>query len=121
MLLLRDVLDKQLLDAKGVKIGRVDGLVLAFSPGVQPRIAFLAQGPETLARRLRSSWTSALLRIGAVAAGRAPEQPFRIPWEKITDIGVDIEVAVEAEATPLASWHKRLRRQLLSRIPGTSR
>jgi sporulation protein YlmC with PRC-barrel domain len=121
MLLLRDVLDKQLLDAKGVKIGRVDGLVLAFSPGVQPRVAFLELGPETLARRLRSSWTSALLRIGAIAAGRAPEQPFRIPWDKITDIGNDIEVAVEAEATPLASWHRRLRSQLLSRIPGTSR
>ena len=42
--------------------------------------------------------------------------PFRIPWDKITDIGVD--VAVELQSTPLNAWRQRLREHILNHIPG---
>lgn len=115
----RDLLDKQLLDMKGRKIGKVDGLVMTVTTRGRPRIAFIELGSVTLARRLGprlARWTA---RIAAVLGDRRGYVPFRISWEKVTDVAVDIEVAVELEATPLNSWRERLRKHVLDRMPGT--
>ena len=89
MHLIRDVLDKQLIDRTNTKIGKVDGLVALIGPG-QPRVVAIEVGASTLARR--SGFTRTALRV----FGAHDREAFRIPWSKVKDVGVDIEVDLAA-------------------------
>jgi sporulation protein YlmC with PRC-barrel domain len=115
--LVRDVLDKQLVDKQQRRLGKVDGLVLALAPGEPPKVAAIEVGPLVLARRLSpriERWTVALVaRLGAPRDDRC-----RIPWSKVRDVGLDVEVDVAIEETPLYSWQRWLKRVLIGRIPG---
>ncbi len=119
MNLVRDVLDKQLVDRRQRRLGKVDGIVLAIAPGdaERPRVAAIEMGSLVLARRLSprlARWTAALLaRVGA-----AEREPYRIPWSKVRDVGLDVEVDVKIEETPLYRWQRWLRRHVIGRIPG---
>ena len=42
--LVRDLLDKQLVDRRHEPMGRVDGVVLTFADGEQPRVTSLESG-----------------------------------------------------------------------------
>ena len=135
--LVRDVLDKQLVirdkrpkrdkrakrderDKGGEgdehRIGKVDGLVLEIAPGKRPRVAAIEVGAVVLARRLHprlARWTAALLRrLGA------PSEPFRIPWSRVRDVGMDVEVDLELGETRLHAWQQWLRQKVMGRIPG---
>jgi hypothetical protein len=64
--LIRDVLDKQLLDRHGVKFSKVDGLTAIWEPNQQPRVAFVELGAVVLARRVGARterWISRLLSV----------------------------------------------------------
>ncbi|HEX8180037.1 MAG TPA: hypothetical protein VF525_10885 [Pyrinomonadaceae bacterium] len=117
MNLARDCLDKQLLDRHGRKMGRVDGLVMELEEGAQPRITFVEVGAVTQAARLHP-------RLGRFVAalarrwGRAPNDPYRIPWAQVVPTGDDVTVGVEAEATPALAWERWLRAHVVGRIPG---
>lgn len=113
----RDILDKQLLDRKGIKMGKVDGLVMTMSPRARPRIAFIEMGSITLARRLGPRTARLVARLGALFGGDPTPQPFRVASDKIRNIGVDIELTIDIESTPLNIWHERLRRHILNRMP----
>jgi hypothetical protein len=113
----RDILDKQLLDRKGIKMGKVDGLVMTMSPRARPRIAFIEMGSITLARRLGHRTARLVARLGALFGGDPTRQPFRVASDKIRNIGVDIELTIDVESTPLTIWHERLRRHILNRMP----
>jgi sporulation protein YlmC with PRC-barrel domain len=116
--LVRDILDKQVLDAHGVKISKVDGLVMLWKADEQPRIAWLEIGTITLARRLNIRFAHLAARLGKRLGGEQHGKPFRIPWGKITDIGVDIEVDVALQETPLNDWRKWLNERLVKRMFG---
>ncbi|AUB38217.1 hypothetical protein COO91_04182 [Nostoc flagelliforme CCNUN1] len=45
-------------------------------------------------------------------------KPFQIPWSKVRDVGIDVEVEVEPEATPALEYEKWLRDRIIARIPG---
>jgi sporulation protein YlmC with PRC-barrel domain len=51
--LIRDVLDKQIVDRTGDRLGKVDGLVLTLTDGGRPRVTAIEVGPTILARRSR--------------------------------------------------------------------
>ena len=117
MELVRDCLDKQLIDRNGRKMGRVDGVVMEFERGVRPRVAFLEVGAVTQARRLNSRLAKWVERI---SKGWKVDRndPFRIPWSKVVLSGIDVTVDVDAEETPALAWEKWLRRKIIGRIPG---
>ena len=50
--LVAEVLDKQIVDAKKNKLGKVDGLVIVLREGRPPRVAYIECGAAVLARRL---------------------------------------------------------------------
>jgi hypothetical protein len=52
LLLARDVLDKQIVDEDGDRMGRVDGVLIELPPDGPPRIAGLQLGFLVLAARL---------------------------------------------------------------------
>jgi sporulation protein YlmC with PRC-barrel domain len=106
--LIRDVLDNQLVDRNQRRIGKVDGIVIELVSGRPPVLKAIEAGWVTKARRLHpriAGW------IGRWS------KPYRIPWKSIRDIGVDVEVDIDADKTPLLRFEKRLRKVLM-RIPG---
>ena len=113
----RDVLDNQLVDRHQAKIGRVDGIIAEFRSDEPPRLASLEVGMPVLARRLHpllERWATALER--SFIHGR--DQPFRIPWSAIRDVGIDVEVDLDARATPVLAWEQWIRDHIIGRIPG---
>ena len=114
--LVRDLLDARLVDRHGRNIGRVDGIVLEIRQGRPPRVAAMEIGAMTLARRLHvERWFRAVVsRISPV-----PIEPVRLPLETFKDVGVDIELDVDADSDPkLLRLEKWLKRHVISKIPG---
>jgi hypothetical protein len=106
--LIRDVLDNQLVDRFQRRMGKVDGIVIEIRDGRPPLLKFVEVGLATKARRLHPKlyqWV------------RRRSKPYRIPWTKVRDIGVDMEMDVDADETPLLDFEKRIRK-FLTRIPG---
>lgn len=110
---IRDVLDNQIVDRNQNKMGKVDGIVLEIGDDGPPRLAFLEVGSATLARRLNR-------RLGDWLAARTRRwgTPFRIPWSQVRDVGIDVEVDLDADETPALALERRLRERVVGRIPG---
>ena len=117
MLLVRDLLDNQLLGRKKKPMGRVDGIVMEVRAHDQPRITFLEVGGETAAQRLGGP-LGKLLGACARRWGAQKGKPYRIAWSKVRDVGVDIEVDIDADLTPALYWEKLVREKFIRRIPG---
>jgi len=116
--LIRDVLDKQLVDRRERRMGKIDGLIVEIEEGKPPRIAAIEQGAATLARRLHPRLVRWVEAIGARLYGAAPGGPERIPWEKVKDVGIDVEVDMDVADSRLYAWQEWLRQKLIGRIPG---
>lgn len=116
--LLRDLLDKQVLDREQVKIGKVDGLVAELRQGKPPRIVAVELGSITLARRLGSRPGRWMTWLAARFGGERHAEPHRIAWNKVRDIGVDIEVDIDVHRTAIFDWQDWLRDRVIGRIPG---
>jgi sporulation protein YlmC with PRC-barrel domain len=105
-----EILDNQIRDRDGNKLGKVDGVILELRDGKPPRVAYLELGSATLARRLGKRcerWAVALSRRLGVRRPR-----YRIPIERVTDIGLDVEVDVDAKRSPAWAWERWWRRKL---------
>jgi hypothetical protein len=109
--LVRDVLDKPLLDAKGRPFGMVDGLVLELSADAPPRVVALEVGTATRLARL-PRWLARPLRWW-----RERATTTRIARADVLGMSREIRVAVDAVQTPAWRVEDRLAR-LLARIPG---
>jgi hypothetical protein len=116
--LVRDILDKQVVDRGQVKIGKVDGIVAELRDGRPPKIVAVELGSVALARRLGrrpGAWMSQLAtRLG----GPRHAAPHRITWHKVRDIGVDIEFDIDVRETAIFDWQDWLRDHVVGRIPG---
>lgn len=115
--LIRDVLDNQIVDRNQRQMGKVDGIVIECKDGEPPRVAYLEVGIPTLARRLHprlQRWVIALQSKW----GARQDQPFQIPFSKVRDVGIDVEVDLEAEETPALGYEQWLRENIIKRIPG---
>jgi sporulation protein YlmC with PRC-barrel domain len=118
MELMRDVLDKQVLDRKGRKIGRVDGIVMELRDDAPPRIVGFEMGAVALGHRLGRRVGARVARLAVRLGGRIYAKPYRVPWSAVTDVGRDVEVSVDVRETPLHDWQGWLRRNIIGRIPG---
>lgn len=114
---LAGVLDQQLLDRERRPMGMVDGLTIEVREGEPPRVADILVGGTTLGERLAGpvGWA---LRAAARRWGARQGAPTRIPWSAVRDVGVDVEVDVDARQTSTLHWEDWMRRHLIGRIPG---
>ncbi|MDQ6800018.1 MAG: hypothetical protein M3041_04190 [Acidobacteriota bacterium] len=116
--IIRDILDKQLIDSQETKMGRADGVVLSIAGG-QPRIDHLELGFTVLARRVHprlEKWLHALRERWS------PRRTARqmVPWSLVQDLTPHaIQVDLKAIDTPAFDWERWLRKHIVSKIPGS--
>jgi sporulation protein YlmC with PRC-barrel domain len=118
MNLVRDILDKQVLDRNGRPMGRVDGLVIELGGDGPPRVVAVQMGAVVLAYRLGPRIGAMIARVAERLGGREHRDAFRIPWTAVTDVGRDLEVSVDVTETPLRDWQNWLNRHIIKHIPG---
>jgi hypothetical protein len=117
--LVRDVLDKQLVDWHHEPLGRVDGIVLLVGPDGRGRVARLRSSPTVLADRLGrriGRWVRSAARRWGVRRGR----PVRIDWPKVKSAGIEVELNLDARETPALALEYWLREKVICHIPGSS-
>jgi hypothetical protein len=115
--LVRDCLDKQLVDRNGHKMGRVDAIILEVGGGRRPTVSAIEVGAVCQARRLHPK-IGRLIKAISKKCGVVPQDPFRLPWSKAVSAGIEVIAGVEAEKTPALAWELWLRRNIIARIPG---
>ena len=114
--LVRDLLDKKVVDRHGREMGRVDRIVLELRDGAPPRVTAIELGPAVLAERVHrvfGRWVRAL----EVALGIENGRPLRIPFSAILSTEAHIKVDLAAGETTAATLEKQLR-GWVGRIPG---
>ena len=113
----RDVLDKPVVDRNGREMGRADGIVLAIRDGQPPRLEAILIGPVVLGRRLHPSigrLVGALERWLGLGANR----PVRVEFGDIEMIGRKVKVRLAVGDTGADEVERRLRRWVM-RLPGS--
>jgi sporulation protein YlmC with PRC-barrel domain len=116
--LVADVLDAQVVDKHGKNAGRVDGIVLTWSPGTRPVVALIEIGPVTLLARFNrrlSAWYSRFDRT----LGKGRGAPYRVPWDRITEQKRAFRLDVDTEATPINALEDYLRERVIEPVLGS--
>ena len=117
MKLIRDVLDKKLIDREHSAMGRVSGLVMRVGDGSQPLITHIVIGGSTLWTRVHPALGRLSTRL-AKLWGPKRKEPVRIPWSSVTTVGREIELDVKARDTGALDWEIWIARHIIERIPG---
>ena len=115
--LVRDVLDKKIMDREDCPMGRVDGLVMQFGEHSQPHITHIEIGGKALWTRLHPS----LATFAAMLArkwGPKRTAPVRVPWSHVVTAGKEIKLDVEAKDVGAIDWEIWIARHIIERIPG---
>jgi hypothetical protein len=118
--LVRDVLDKQILDANKCKVAKVDGIILALRQNRAPRVIALEMGQATAWRRVHR-------RIGDFAEWlRAKFEPGqgvvpRILFEHVVSTGIDVHVDIDGKRSRALLWEDWLEERVIAKIPGGRR
>jgi sporulation protein YlmC with PRC-barrel domain len=113
--LIRDVLDKLMLDRNELPVGRVDGIVLLVrSERGQPQVLQLESGAMTLARRLNMRWARQLSRKLGCHCSRA----VRIDWSKVKDVRRQIVIDLDGAHSRLLTSERWFRDRIIRHLPG---
>ena len=117
-----NLLDRQLVDREGAMCGMVDDLELERSePDGTLLVTAILSGPGTLASRLGAPRLGAWLRRAISAADPNADDPVRIPFRRVTDIGSHISLSLDAADTATAASERWVREHVIGHIPGSRR
>ena len=112
LLLMRDVVDNQLVGSDGERVTKVAGVEAELKEGGRPVVRALLVGPEPLARRIGPRF-GRLVRW--ITDGK---RETRIPWEHVADVGPDVDLDIPASATGATHAEDWVREKVIGRIPG---
>ena len=115
--LIHDVLDMQLVDRDGEKMGRVDGVTLELREGEPPRVAEILVGGSVLADRIGGPFPL-LLRLLARMTG-AKTTITRFPFSVVIEIADVVKLDVDAHETTTMRTEHFLDR-IVCMIPGAA-
>jgi hypothetical protein len=116
MNIIRDLLDKQVVDRLGNKVGKVDGVVMTLPSRGRPRVKAIEIGTLVLMRRLGVS--AGVASRAAIALTGESQPPFRILWSKVSNVGKEIDVDIDINATEFHAWREWLRKNVISYMLG---
>ena len=117
MKLVRDVMDKELLDREEEPMGRVDGLVMHVGKNSQPRVTHIEIGGAALWERVHPFFGRLSRRLARLCGPKRHEL-VRIPWSRVETVGRDIKLDVEAKGTGAIDWEIWIARHIIEHIPG---
>lgn len=117
MNLVRDVLDKKLIDREDCEMGRVSGLLMHVGESAQPRITHILIGGPTLWNRLHPG-LGRMSRSLAKLWGPRRTEMVTIPWSRVETVGTEVKLDVEAKETGALDWEIWLAKHVIERIPG---
>jgi sporulation protein YlmC with PRC-barrel domain len=112
----RDVLDKIVVDRNGREMGRVDGILVEQGEG-QPRITTLLIGPSVLGSRLHPAlgrWVTTIERY----LGVNRDQPCRIGVDVVERVDSKVELRLTIGETTAAAVEQLLRKWII-KLPGS--
>jgi hypothetical protein len=117
--LARDVMDNQVVDRDGTKMGRVDSLILELRGDQPPRITAIEMGFVVLGRRIGprvERWVEKLRRFSVRKTARQ-----RVAWEKVIEVKIyQIEIDVTARDTPAFDWERWFRDHVVAKVEGAN-
>jgi len=105
------LLDEQICDADGRRVGRVDDVELSGDP---PRVTALLVGEGLYPRRLPCSLARLVRRI--VGPERWGANALRIPWEEVDDLSSTVKLRKKAEELGLGMGDDP-KRWIVRRLP----
>ena len=118
--LVRDVLDKQLVDRHHDPLGRADGIILTFDDdddnASPPRVVTIESGAST-------AWARVHPRLGRFASaigrriGLRRGVPMRIPWAKLKSVGIELELDLDGHHSAALRWEQWLYERVMRHIP----
>jgi len=113
----RDVLDKSVVDRNGREMGRVDGLLLEYDAAEPPRLAAILIGPAALGFRLHPRLERAATRIERWL-GVERERPERIDCADVDEVDNKVRLRLTIGETSVAAVEQRLRSWIV-KLPGS--
>jgi sporulation protein YlmC with PRC-barrel domain len=118
MHLIREVLDKEILDRDGFKGGKVDDVLLELRDGEPPVVRAILTQHGAVARVLgrRVARWGAWARTWALGFG-ADVAPIEIGWEHVTRIDVTVHVDLDRHEGGLMRSEWALWQRWISRLP----
>ena len=117
MNIVRDILDKQVVDRDGRPMGRCDSVTITFNSDGPPRLTAVVIGTVPLGNRLApriGRWMAAFERW----IGTSHARPVAVPFEHIRRQGLSLVADVQARDTAAMVVEQTLQRWL-ARIPGS--
>ena len=116
--LIRDVLDKQLVDRNHRPLGKVDGIVITITPNEQPVVAQITSGLPVAADRLSKRLGRLVRRLGQ-RFGMRRGRTLIIPWHHVQDVGITVTVNLDVDTTEALNWEVYLKEKIVRKIPGS--
>ena len=113
----RDVLDKAVIDRNGREMGRIDGILLEQQPDQPLRLAAVLIGPAALGDRVHPR-LGRLVRWIERRFGVDHNRPARVEFADIEHIETKVRLRLTISDTAVAAVEQRLRSWLL-RLPGS--
>jgi hypothetical protein len=118
--LVRDVLDKQIFDVNGQKMGKVDGIILTLRTRRPPRVTAIETDPTIAWRRVHPGLARWIERLQRWLYGK-PVPSTRVRFEHVVKTGIDVHVDIDGSRTNAYAWETWLKQRFVDRIPGGNR
>ena len=113
------LLDRQVVDTDGKAVGNVDDVeLLVPDDGSPPYVVAILTGPQALGPRLGGLLGRWLVFLAHALARDRGDEPGRIGWELVTDVGSGITVARSRSELGVHANEDRAREYVVDRIPG---
>ena len=114
--LVRDLLDRQVVDRNGRELGRVDSVILEVRADGTVEVSAIEIGLIAFARRLHP-FLGRVAKAVETILDLDPQRPVRIPFSHIIDVDKSIKVDLAASDTPVIALEQKARR-VVSAMPG---
>jgi hypothetical protein len=112
----RELLDHQLVDRADTPCGKIDDLAFRVDDEELPVLESILTGHAALAMRFNPKLGRGFEYLRRVIDPRGG--PGTISWSRVSDIAVQVRLALDVAETPTAAIERWLSRHVLSHIPG---
>jgi hypothetical protein len=113
------LLDRQVADPDDRLVCKVDDVDFTVpEDGSPPYVSALLTGPAALGPRLGGLLGRSMVASHRLLGQRHDDEPDRIPYELVTDIGSAVRVARTREELGICAGEDRVREYLVDRLPG---